>query len=386
MNMNRKLARSVATVLATTAVFGTQVMGVCAAPVSAVPISAEASATETTTKVSTISKEALVKYYNENFDVEAYKKAYPDLVAAFGANADPSVYLNHYLEHGMKEGRNAGGFDAIAFIINNYDYFAEHGLDADFPFFNAEKYKAAYPDLAKAFGDDMSLYLQHYLTHGIFENRKSEAAVDLIAFEKAHPDTNIRVNTDITKLKVETVTKMFEQASIIIYNDPVTVVTEEKYKPIPEIPTDKLIGYDKDPIASTKQNIEYYSQFSKEEFENAKVYYDMQKVGNAIFVYNYAAEDAMEEAPGWVSADVIREYSSMYEGFVMDDFMSACFQAIKQCCDKYNTDVYNINMHCDNTNKIVFSINGFEYYLYTARNLPKDKNYKYTLYVIPVEN
>lgn len=232
MNMNRRIARSVATVLATTAVFGTQVIGTYAAPVTAVPISTETTQAPATTtkKAPVLSKETLVKYYNDNFDVEAYKKAYPDLIAAFGANADPSVYLNHYLEHGIKEGRNAGGFDAIAFIINNYDYFAEHGLDADFPFFNAEKYKAAYPDLAAAFGNDMSLYLQHYLTKGIFENRSSESKVDLIAFEKEHPDAKIKASMDMSKLKVETVTQMFETATAIV--PPAAVPQEEENVPM----------------------------------------------------------------------------------------------------------------------------------------------------------
>lgn len=224
------MIKGVATVLTATAVLGSQVSSVFAAPVSVAPIKA----TETKSSTATISKETLLTYYNENFDVEAYKKAYPDLVAAFGENADKSVYLNHYLENGMKEGRKAGGFDAIAFIINNYDYFMEHGLDADFPFFNAEKYKAANPDLAAAFGNDMFLYLQHYLTNGIFENRNSEAQVDLIVFEKEHPDTNIRPNTDIAKLKTEIVSEMFETAQTVIVPAPVVEDPVEEVPPVEE--------------------------------------------------------------------------------------------------------------------------------------------------------
>lgn len=219
--MKNKFIKSVITTLAMTAVIGTQVLCVSAAPA-------------TTTAVSPISKDVLLTYYNENFDVEAYKKTYPDLVAAFGENADKSVYLNHYLENGMKEGRKAGGFDAIAFIINNYDYFMEHGLDADFPFFNAEKYKAAYPDLAAAFGNDMSLYLQHYLTKGIFENRSSESKVDLITFEKEHPDTNIRANVDIAKLKTEIVSEMFETAQTVVVSAPVVEDTVEEVQEVDE--------------------------------------------------------------------------------------------------------------------------------------------------------
>lgn len=166
-----------------TAVVGTQVIGVSAAP----------------NNVTAVSKEALMNFYEENFDVEAYKEAYPDLVAAFGD--DEAAYLNHYLEFGMAEGRSAGGFDAIAFIINNYDYFAEHGLHANFPFFNVEKYKAANPDLKEAFGDDLALYLNHYLNFGIFENRSSCGEIDIVAFAKENPGTMLRSDVNLAELQ-----------------------------------------------------------------------------------------------------------------------------------------------------------------------------------------
>ena len=174
-------------------------------------------------------------------------------------------------------------------------------------------------------------------------------------------------------------------ALVIHFNINKTRVPEEKYQPIPEIPADEIISMEEDPVASIKQNTEYYSQFTREELDNAKTYHDMRKVENAIFVYNYVDEDSMSELPSWVSSDVVREYSSTYDGFVMDDFMSACFQTIIKCCEKYNVDLSDINMRCSDNGDIVFTLNNSEYYLYMANDIPHE-DYKYTVYVIPVEN
>ena len=174
-------------------------------------------------------------------------------------------------------------------------------------------------------------------------------------------------------------------ALVIHLNINKTRVPEEKYQPIPEMPADEIISMEEDPVASIKQNTEYYSQFTREELDNAKIYHDMKKVENAIFVYNYVDADSMSELPSWVSSDVVREYSSTYDGFVMDDFMSACFQAIIKCCEKYNVDLSNINMRCSDNGDIVFTVNNSEYYLYMATDLPHE-DYKYTVYVIPMEN
>ena len=174
-------------------------------------------------------------------------------------------------------------------------------------------------------------------------------------------------------------------ALVIHFNVNKTEAPEEIYKPIPEIPEAEKISMEDDPLASIQQATEHYSQFTKEELDNAKVYYDMKKAENAIFVYNYVDSDFIAELPSWVSSDVITEYSSRYEGFVMDDFMSACFQTIIKCCEKYNVDLSDINMHCTDNGSIAFTVNNSEYYLYMATDLPHE-DYKYTVYVIPVEN
>ena len=68
-----------------TAIISSQTLSVCAAPVN---------------DFSAVGKDNLLRYYEENFDVAKYKATYKDLRDAFGENADDSMYLKHYLEHG----------------------------------------------------------------------------------------------------------------------------------------------------------------------------------------------------------------------------------------------------------------------------------------------
>lgn len=81
------------------------------------------------------------------FDADLYAKAYPDVAAAYGN--DREALWNHYVTHGIKEGRTQinSGFNVFAYI-------------------------SAYPDLRNAFGDDLVAYYVHYADHGINENRK----------------------------------------------------------------------------------------------------------------------------------------------------------------------------------------------------------------------
>lgn len=80
------------------------------------------------------------------FDANLYAKAYPDVAAAYGN--DREALWNHYVTHGIKEGRTQ---------ISTFNVFA---------------YIAAYPDLRNAFGDDLVAYYVHYANYGINENRK----------------------------------------------------------------------------------------------------------------------------------------------------------------------------------------------------------------------
>lgn len=88
-----------------------------------------------------------LKALKKIFDANLYAKAYPDVAAAYGN--DREALWNHYVTHGINEGRTQinSGFNVFAYI-------------------------SAYPDLRNAFGDDLVAYYVHYANNGINENRK----------------------------------------------------------------------------------------------------------------------------------------------------------------------------------------------------------------------
>jgi len=85
--------------------------------------------------------------YAMAFDAQYYAETYPDVVAAYGNDYDS--LLTHYINNGVKEGRNASAT------------------------FNAKAYREYNEDLDKAYGDKWAEYHVHYAVFGVNENRKS---------------------------------------------------------------------------------------------------------------------------------------------------------------------------------------------------------------------
>lgn len=81
------------------------------------------------------------------FDAQYYYRNYADLRIAFGN--DKNKLLNHFINYGMKEGRQ--------------------GIDT----FNVRVYQANNADLRKAFGNDLKKYYEHYIKYGYKEGRKT---------------------------------------------------------------------------------------------------------------------------------------------------------------------------------------------------------------------
>ena len=79
------------------------------------------------------------------YDYEYYKKKYADLRNTFGD--DPKKYLQHFVENGMREGRQASAS------------------------FNVSAYKNRYADLRAAFGNNTASYYMHYIKNGKAEGR-----------------------------------------------------------------------------------------------------------------------------------------------------------------------------------------------------------------------
>ena len=89
----------------------------------------------------------MLKEYAPVYNYQYYKANNADLAAQFGDNQ--WKYLEHFVNSGMKEGRQGS---------------AEFSLVA---------YKANNPDLVAAFGDDNAKYYEHYISSGKAEGRKA---------------------------------------------------------------------------------------------------------------------------------------------------------------------------------------------------------------------
>lgn len=134
------------------------------------------------------------------FNLDAYKKYNPDLNEAYGNN-NREYYL-HYIEWGKDEGRTAqyettlGGiaeqyaaiFDSTFYFENNEDIASAVGNDEaallehflNFGMlegrqacekFNVHFYMSNYEDLRNVYGEDLPNYYWHYLNHGKAEGR-----------------------------------------------------------------------------------------------------------------------------------------------------------------------------------------------------------------------
>lgn len=89
----------------------------------------------------------MIENYASVYDYQYYKLNNPDLASMYGDNQ--WKYLEHFINSGMKEGRQGN---------------AE---------FNLAAYKANNPDLVAMFGDDNAKYYEHYTAGGKAEGRKA---------------------------------------------------------------------------------------------------------------------------------------------------------------------------------------------------------------------
>lgn len=87
--------------------------------------------------------------YSAIFDAVYYSAKYADVAAAYGT--DSAKLLNHFVNAGMKEGRQ--------------------GCEE----FNVIAYKNRYADLSKVYGDNLKMYYLHYMMVGKAEGRSGRA-------------------------------------------------------------------------------------------------------------------------------------------------------------------------------------------------------------------
>ena len=106
------------------------------------------------------------------FDAEYYAASNPDVVAAFGNNAD--IMYVHYVLFGKAEGRLAVAPGTAAPSASNGS-------------FDAAYYAARYPDVANCLGYDPNLLKLHYDLYGKNEGRFANAAEEAAATAAAAP-------------------------------------------------------------------------------------------------------------------------------------------------------------------------------------------------------
>ncbi len=119
---------------------------------------------------------------SEKFNVKTYRKRNVDLRIAFGN--DLRRYYIHYLENGIKEGRNGAGTSELIGAVTNYK-----GVDYS-SVYNYDYYIKTYPDLKKAFGDndDDIGALRHFVLYGMNEGRQASENFELHAYKNRYAD------------------------------------------------------------------------------------------------------------------------------------------------------------------------------------------------------
>lgn len=153
--------------------------------------------------------------YSDVYNYEYYKANNPDLAAAFGN--DKGAYIDHFVNHGMDEGRDGCiDFDVDYYKNNNADlakmfwkdtkaYYVHYIMDGkkegrdasayanyngmDYSdIYSYSYYKSNNPDLAEVFGDNWQAYIEHYVEHGMAEKRIASKNFNIDAYIANYPD------------------------------------------------------------------------------------------------------------------------------------------------------------------------------------------------------
>lgn len=158
---------------------------------------------------------------NKDFNVYGYKSRYSDLRAAFGN--DLKKYYLHYIQKGKAEGRKSDlvkvqTYQGVDYSdVYDYDYYTKKYSDIYAAFvnnpagaiehfinfgikegrqacekFNITAYKNNYADLRNAFGDNNIAYVRHYMELGKDEDRNaSSALLHSIMLNGEKPNTSV---------------------------------------------------------------------------------------------------------------------------------------------------------------------------------------------------
>jgi hypothetical protein len=90
--------------------------------------------------------------------------------------------MNHYIEYGKKERREAKVSLKELALVFDYKYYADK-----------------YPDLKKAMGYNETLLREHFLNHGIYEGRQAHPSFSVNAYKQRYSDLKRKFGSDNVK-------------------------------------------------------------------------------------------------------------------------------------------------------------------------------------------
>ncbi len=115
---------------------------------------------------------------SSSFSVASYRNRYPDLRRAFGNNLR-SYYL-HYIRSGQREGRTATGtYYGGTSVYKGVDYSAVYQFNT---------YTTTYSDIRRAFGLNDEATLKHFINSGMKEGRQASANFNVHIYKARYPD------------------------------------------------------------------------------------------------------------------------------------------------------------------------------------------------------
>ena len=210
---------------------------------------------------------------NEAFDVYSYKGRYADLRKAFGNNI--KSYYQHFIGYGINEGRTgdenkdtftvtfmngskklaeqkikyghsatapgltvSGGtaswsqlFDCVTdnmtiSLVRRYVY---NGIDYT-PVFDAEYYLNKYADLKKAFGNDGTKALSHFVNWGIREGRQAKESFNVTSYRNGYSDLRHVFGGDIPRYYMHYITNGQYEGRISTGNETTIFGAQTVYK------------------------------------------------------------------------------------------------------------------------------------------------------------
>ena len=126
----------------------------------------------------------------EDFNVSIYKDNYTDLQQAFGNNWK-SYYL-HYINNGKQEGRNAktainNAASTSTTTTNTAGITVYNGVDYS-AVYNYSYYINKYADLKKAYGNNQTEALAHFVNNGMNEGRQASEEFNVSIYKSNYAD------------------------------------------------------------------------------------------------------------------------------------------------------------------------------------------------------